>query len=407
MKYSTYGTAATLMVVLWGGVVEAGVRVAVSPFLDRSGRSESTSTTVGNTTTGTAAASSVSASKGDLGGQVADAIITELVKLGRYDVVERIQLEKVIAEQKLNLADLSDTTKASDAARILGASVIITGSITEAASSATGSGFLVVKKKQLLGRVVLDARLVDIRTTRAIWGTTTEGVEEIRSRDVLSVGGSKIAGVDLLLGKAARKAANKLVEELVPVLDQFGGGSGTAAELQTVASVRGDRLYLAMGAKQGVVAGDRFELVGLGSAFKVGDKTIQEEVVLQTITVDLVQAEYSSAPAPAVVVGQKLDGVKARRVASAAPAAAPPRAIASPAAAAPPSADASARSSTVYVTVAAKLRSAPNTTSAIVATIDRGTALQVRSIEGSWLQVRTGRGDEGWVLGSLTSSTKP
>lgn len=294
------------------------VRIAVSPFLDRSGQITSTTSAAEMNTRGGAQSESSVSSKGDLGGQVADAVITELVKLGAFDVVERIQLEKVIAEQKLSMADLDETAQASEAARLLGAQLLVTGSITEAAVARTGRGFVVVKKKELIGRVVIDTRLIDIQTTMAVWGTTTEGIETLQSQQIMGVGRDDMAGAEMLLGRAARQAADDLVLQLVPVIDQFGGNpqSGTTG-LTAGVTLREGLLYLSVGSKVGVTVGDQFALYVLGEPFEVGGKMIQDEIQVGTVQVTDVFPEYSRGPAPASVTGltpMTLETLTARRV---------------------------------------------------------------------------------------------
>ena len=55
--------------------------------------------------------------------------ITSIVKSGRFDVVERAMLQKIIAEQNLSTTGLVDESTASELGKLLGVNVIITGSI--------------------------------------------------------------------------------------------------------------------------------------------------------------------------------------------------------------------------------------------------------------------------------------
>ena len=55
--------------------------------------------------------------------------ITSIVKSGRFDVVERAMLQKIIAEQNLSTTGLVDESTASELGKLLGVDVIITGSI--------------------------------------------------------------------------------------------------------------------------------------------------------------------------------------------------------------------------------------------------------------------------------------
>lgn len=67
----------------------------------------------------------------DMGKIVAEWLITALVKEGRFDVIERRLLEKVLQEQKMGVSGLVDEGSASKLGRVLGAKVVITGSVLE------------------------------------------------------------------------------------------------------------------------------------------------------------------------------------------------------------------------------------------------------------------------------------
>jgi len=67
----------------------------------------------------------------DMGKIVAEWLITALVKEGRFDVIERRLLEKVLAEQKIGVSGVVDETSASKLGKVLGAKVVITGSVLQ------------------------------------------------------------------------------------------------------------------------------------------------------------------------------------------------------------------------------------------------------------------------------------
>lgn len=65
----------------------------------------------------------------DMGKIVAEWLITALVKEGRFDVIERRLLEKVLSEQKLGATGLIDEQHVTKLGKVLGAKVVITGSL--------------------------------------------------------------------------------------------------------------------------------------------------------------------------------------------------------------------------------------------------------------------------------------
>ncbi len=60
---------------------------------------------------------------------VAEFLRTELVNTGEYRVVERTKLEKVLSEQKLSMTGVLDESTASEIGRMLGAKLVVTGSV--------------------------------------------------------------------------------------------------------------------------------------------------------------------------------------------------------------------------------------------------------------------------------------
>lgn len=66
-----------------------------------------------------------------MGGIVAEWFTTTLVQDGRFEVVERALLQKIIEEQKLGMTGLIDETSSTQLGKILGVKTIITGSVLQ------------------------------------------------------------------------------------------------------------------------------------------------------------------------------------------------------------------------------------------------------------------------------------
>src|ERR1022692_3497430 len=67
----------------------------------------------------------------DIGKGIADILVDKLVNDGVYSVIERKQLDKILAEQNFSNSDRADPASAAKIARILGVDAIIVGSITQ------------------------------------------------------------------------------------------------------------------------------------------------------------------------------------------------------------------------------------------------------------------------------------
>ncbi|MBU1567384.1 MAG: hypothetical protein KJ630_17390 [Proteobacteria bacterium] len=64
-----------------------------------------------------------------MGAILSEWFITSIVKSGRFDVVERAMLQKIISEQKLSSTGIIDENSATALGKILGVKVVITGSV--------------------------------------------------------------------------------------------------------------------------------------------------------------------------------------------------------------------------------------------------------------------------------------
>ncbi len=97
----------------------------------------------------------------DLGIAVAEILRTELVGLGDYTVIERGMLEQVMQEQSLQLTGAVDSETAVEIGKLVGAKLVVTGSIVK-----TGSVY------------TINARFIDVETSIAKVGQNIRGQGE-------------------------------------------------------------------------------------------------------------------------------------------------------------------------------------------------------------------------------------
>lgn len=121
-----------------------------------------------------------------------DVFVTELVKSGKFRVIDREQLSALMREKNLSLSGDVDPATAVRAGKLLGVEYFLTGAVTEYGNTSKGgSGFGVsVKKKKFVA--AMNARLIDTETGEIVWadeGRAEQGSAKVR---VFGVGG----GVD-------------------------------------------------------------------------------------------------------------------------------------------------------------------------------------------------------------------
>jgi len=121
-----------------------------------------------------------------------DVFVTELFKSGRFRVMEREQLQALMAEKNLTLSGDLDPSTAVKIGKILGVNYLLTGSVTEYGVTDKGGhgsgigrlpGFSAGKRSFV---AAVNARLIDTSTGEIVWADEASAEE---SSVKVSVGG--------------------------------------------------------------------------------------------------------------------------------------------------------------------------------------------------------------------------
>ena len=244
----------------------------------------------------------------DVGGDLAAQLATELVKTGRFIVVERALLGDILREGELATRNGVSSETAPQAGRLLGAQVLITGAVTEFTQVADGggvrigaSGFGKILDRVWLGlelstgRVALDLRLVDATTGQVLQSHRSEarvsgrGVSlEIDTRSV-SFGGDAFNQTPL--GAATRQAIREAVTFATLHMARIPWTG-------RVVDVIEGRVYLNVGGEAGAKVGDAFivaavkrELIDPATGLSLG--TVEAE--LGEVRVEAVHDKFAIA----------------------------------------------------------------------------------------------------------------
>jgi len=154
-----------------------------------------------------------------LGEGVADMLATALVKSGKFIVLERQEIEKVIHEQQFGQSFMVTPESAPKVGQILGAELFVVGSVTEFGTKESSIGGNVplfgggVTTKK--ARCVVDIRLVNTNTGEIVAAESEEGEESTTGLSVRyeSIDFSNPSHWnDTDIGKATREAVNGVVE---------------------------------------------------------------------------------------------------------------------------------------------------------------------------------------------------
>ena len=197
----------------------------------------------------------------DAGEGMADMLTTALVKEGKFTVIERAQLEALLAEQAHGLSGMVTQQTAAKVGSMLGAELAVFGTITEFGYSKSeiggqkkGFGGFGVGVKSQKATVAVDVRLVDTSTGEII---AAESVNKDDSKKGLKFSnkdlafGSQSDFDESLVGKATRKAIDKVVE----LLEKQARNIPWRAKVITF---QGGKVFINAGDAGGVNVGDRF-----------------------------------------------------------------------------------------------------------------------------------------------------
>jgi len=262
----------------------------------------------------------------DIGKGIADMIVTDLVKDGTYAVIERKQLDTILAEQQFSNSDRANPTTAAKIGKVLGINAIVVGSITQFGTEdkslnlggigggwgGWGAGRVGTKKGK--ASVAIDARIVDVNTGEIVAVATGKGTSK-RSGLLLGGGGAGsggfgAGGIDMgssnfeetILGEATRAAVDDLVSQLV---GQSGKVEATQVSINgLVADAAGSEIIINVGKSSGVTVGMKLLVERISREIKdPATGNVLRKITSPVGEIEVTQADETSAVAR-VISGQ-------------------------------------------------------------------------------------------------------
>jgi len=185
--------------------------------------------------------------QGRLGGAASDILVTELVKSGKFIVVERDRMEKILAEQKLQGGGLIDSATAVKVGQVMGLEAIVLGSVSQFGVKKEGSDYLITQSKSQVAEVAVDLRLVDVQSGQVILADSGKGRAKSTKGSFLGMG-TKGGYDETLEGEALRAALVQFVTNAASQLNKKPWSC-------VIADASGDELYLNAGLDSGVKEG--------------------------------------------------------------------------------------------------------------------------------------------------------
>lgn len=201
-----------------------------------------------------------------VGDGMADMLTTTLVKSGKYRVMERGEMDKLLQEQGLGMSGVVNPQTAAQAGKMLGVELAVIGAVTEfgykkastgGALKKIGIGASVGKQSATVG---IDVRFVDVTSGEIL---KAENIRKENSKSGVSVDVPDFRFSDQsqfdqsLVGKATREA----IDDIVKLLDEQSGGGVWSAK---VIMVKDGNVIINSGKENGVKVGDVFVVTRKG-----------------------------------------------------------------------------------------------------------------------------------------------
>jgi len=264
----------------------------------------------------------------DVGKGISDLLVQQLVTDGKYSLVERNAIDKILGEQNFANSDRVDSSTAAKIGKILGVDAVIMGSITQfgrddqnktyggGVASLSKFGLGGVQKREAKAVVGITARLVDTSTAEILAAVTGSGESARKGTSMVGAGGGGGSGAgggydmtsknfgDTIMGEAVHQAVISMATQLDSKADSLPARKVEFSGL--VADVSGNTIILNIGRSCGVQVGDVIDISRLVRTVKdptTGKviKTVTNKMGTATITdvdSDSSTANYTgSAPA--------------------------------------------------------------------------------------------------------------
>ena len=141
-----------------------------------------------------------------------DVFVTELVKSGKFRVIDREQLAAIMQEKNLALSGDLDPSTAMQMGKLIGCQYFLTGAVTEYGNTDVGGhGFGISAGKRKFV-AAMNARIIDTETGEILWADEARAEESSTKVSVFGVGG----GVDdsRMFDKVMKPVIQQLVASL-------------------------------------------------------------------------------------------------------------------------------------------------------------------------------------------------
>jgi len=205
-----------------------------------------------------------------LGRGASDILTTELVKTGKFNVMERDRLAAIIKEQNLGASGRIDPSTAARIGKIIGVEYIITGAITEYGQSRAGGGGRGINIGKKGYHATVDIRMINAATGQIVFADSSSHSDSSYNVRVFGIGGGESFN-EKKATEVMRAAIKNLAAKITSAPIKSAGGKSTAGSsgsITLVADVDGNIITLNKGKNAGLKTGQKVTISRKGKVIK-------------------------------------------------------------------------------------------------------------------------------------------
>jgi len=195
----------------------------------------------------------------NLGYAAADEFVTQLFETQQFSLVERAQIDSILAEQDFGQSGRLNQSQAAELGKLLGVQLILTGSITKFSVDTKSGGIRSFGVEYSEAESNLDVRLIDTNTAEILFAGT--GESKVR------LGGIRIKGFNFrqdfdrgIAQEALRPAIQDVVNKIVANADAYVDLEVPISPAQIVGSGQDGSIYIDRGENFSVTIGQRYQV---------------------------------------------------------------------------------------------------------------------------------------------------
>ncbi len=241
----------------------------------------------------------------NLGAAAADELTTQLFQTDRFSIVERAQLDAMLDEQDLGASGRVSTSTAAEIGKLLGAQLILTGSITQFSIETKSGGFRRLGVSFSEAESKLDIRIVNTTTGEIMFAEEGEGNKRF--------GGGFFNGFnferDFDAGVAQESLRPAVEDVIAKIADDSARFDVLAPVIPTglVVGTGDSGIFINRGENFNLQPGQRFDVYRMIDEIKDADGTVLDRITDQVGVLEVTRVLSQSAICR-VVEGEASEG---------------------------------------------------------------------------------------------------